>query len=237
METYTLSLALVDFLPVLFTAIGLHFITRMVAHINPGQGQVAALGVILTVAGGFSKAVWKLIMALTQSQVNLTLLDNALFILMAPGYTLIAWSVWQTTRAVRQQKTFHTWASPVILIALTFAGSVSLYLANPASPAWERILLSVMVIATTLTGILLIIFSFRQNMPLAGWLFILNLVGVFVLNGLARMPEQTIALQWVEQSINAVSWLAFWAAAQKVYQYARNTFGVDSARLAQAVSA
>lgn len=235
METYTLSLALVDFLPVLFAAIGLSFIARMVTHVNPHQGQIAVLGVFLTVAGGLAKAVWKLVMALTQSQVNLTLLDDALFVLMAPGYTLIAWSVWQTARSVRRQKTFHVWIPPTSFIALTFAGSITLYVANPFSPAWERILLSVMVLATTVTGILLIIFAFRQNLPQAGWLCILNLVGVFVLNGMARM-EQTIALQWVEQSINAISWLVFWLAASKMYQYVRHSVGMYAGRTPQAAS-
>jgi hypothetical protein len=59
-------------------------------------------------------------------------------------------------------------------------------------------------------------------------LFIINLVGVFLLNGLARMPEQTIALQWIEESINTVSWLAFAVAAYKIYQHTRAAFGVDA---------
>ncbi len=236
MESYTLSLALVDFLPVLFAAIGLYFIVRMVAHVNSHQGQVAAVGVLLTVAGGLSKASWKLVMALSQGQVNLTVLDDALFVLMAPGYTLIAWSVWQTSRMVRQQKTFHTWFPPVMLIALTFAGSIALYVVYPSSPAWERLLLSVMVLATTMTGILLIIFAFRQNLALVGWLLILNLLGVFTLNGMARM-EQTIMLQWFEQSINALSWLVFWFATSRMYRYVRDNFSVDSMRTVQAVSA
>jgi len=235
METYTLSLALVDFLPVLFAAIGLYFITRMVAHINPRQGRVTAVGVLLTVAGGLSKASWKLVMALSQSQVNLTLLDDALFVLMAPGYTLIAWSVWQTSRSVRQQKTFHAWLPPVALIALTFAGAISLYVANPSSPAWERILLSVMVLATIVTGVLLIIFAFRQNLTSAGWLLIINLIGVFVLSGMARM-EQTITLQWFEQSINAISWLVFWVATSRMYQHVRDNFDAGSVRTMQTVS-
>ncbi|MBK9056147.1 MAG: hypothetical protein IPL78_36195 [Chloroflexi bacterium] len=38
---YTLPLALVDFLPVLFTAIGLVNIARIVTHISRAHGQVA----------------------------------------------------------------------------------------------------------------------------------------------------------------------------------------------------
>ena len=223
---YTLSLALVDFLPVTFTAMGLYFIYRMVAHIHPMQGNVTALGAILTVAGGFFKALWKLLMASSGGSIDINWMEDGLFVFMAPGYTLLAWSVWQTVRRVQGKKTFNTWLAPVVIIAVMFAGSYYLYTSNPTSPAWERILLSVMVLATVITGILLIVFGFRQRLPLAGWLFIINLVGIFLLNGLARMDEQTIALQWIEESINTVSWLCFAIAAKKVYENTRENFGV-----------
>lgn len=232
---YTLSLALVDFLPVTFTAFGLFYIVRMVAHINSLQGKIAAIGAVLTVAGGFFKAVWKLLMSSSNSAIDINWMEEGLFVFMAPGYTLLAFSVWQTVRSVRGMKTFHGWMAPAIFIALMFAGSIYLYTSNPTSPAWERVLLSVMVLATVVTGILLIVFGFRQKMPMAGWLFILNLVGIFVLNGMARMPEQTIALQWIEEGINTISWLAFMFAATKVYQYTRENFGVDNVRTSQPV--
>ena len=66
---YTVSLALVDFLPVIFTAIGLIYIARMVSHISQAHGQAAYVGAILTVAGGFFKAVWKLLIASSGGQV------------------------------------------------------------------------------------------------------------------------------------------------------------------------
>ena len=223
---YTLSLALVDFLPVAFTAIGLYFIYRMVKHISVTQGNVALLGVILTIAGGFFKAVWKTFMASSGGAIDINWMENGLFVWMAPGYTLLLWSVWQTVRTVQGKKTFHTWIPPVVFIVLMFAGSYYLFASSPASPAWERVLLSVMVLATVVTGILLIVFGFRQKLPLAGWLFIINLVGIFLLNGLARMDTQTIALQWTEESINAISWLCFTFASKQIFEYTRDNFGV-----------
>lgn len=234
---YTLSLALVDFLPVTFTAVGLYYIFRMVAHINSLQGKIAALGAVLTVAGGFFKALWKLLMASSGGTIDINWMEDGLFVFMAPGYALLAFSVWQTVRSVRGMRTFHTWLAPIIFIVLMFAGSIYLYTSNPASPAWERVLLGVMVLATVITGILLIVFGFRQKMPLAGWLFILNLVGIFLLNGLARIDEQTIVLQWIEEGINTISWLAFMLAATKVYQYTRENFGVDASITPKAVPA
>jgi len=233
---YTLSLALVDYLPVAFTGLGLFYIVRMVAHVNASQGRVAAVGAVLTVAGGLAKATWKLIMALSRGGTDLVWLDNSLFILMTPGYTLLAYSVWQTMQQIRGRRTRHRWLPPTVLIAIVFVAAVSLALVQPDSPAWERVLLSVMVLATVVTGVLLIVFSFRQRLPLPAWLFILNLVGVFMLNGMARMPAQTIPLQWIEQSINAVAWLAFAYAAARVYAHARARFGVDAGGTAQPVA-
>lgn len=230
---YTLFLALVDFLPAAFTAMGLFYIVRMVGHVNALQGRVAAVGAVLTVAGGLLKAAWKLFMASSNGTVDIRWMDVGLFVWMAPGYTLLAFSVWQTVRSVRGRKTFHAWLAPGLFIAVMFAGSIYLHLSDPNSPAWERILLSVMVLATLVTGILLVIFGFRQRLPLAGWLFIVNLAGILLLNGLARLPEQPITLQWIEETINTVAWLAFMVAASKVYQYTRENFGVDPAGAVQ----
>lgn len=224
---YTVSLALVDFLPVFFTAVGLTAITRMVAHVNQAQGRAALLGTALTVAGGFFKALWKLFMASSNGAVNIRWMEEGLFIFMAPGYTLLAWSVWQTVRAVRGKSAFHTWIPPLIVIGIVSAASVFLAVTRPESPAWERILLSVMVLATVVTGVFLIVFSFRQKLPAAGWMFLLNLAGIFVLNGLARLESQPISLQWIEEGINTVAWLAFAIAANRVYAYTRAHFGVD----------
>ncbi|HAV75913.1 MAG TPA: hypothetical protein DCX53_01020 [Anaerolineae bacterium] len=224
---YTLSLALLDYLPVLFTASGLIAITRMIAHIDSSQGMVAHIGTILTISGGFFKATWKLFMALSNGSLNITWMDDGLFVFMAPGYTLLGWSVWQTVRNVRGKKPFHPWHIPLAMTILMFAISGYLLVSRPESPAWERVLLSVMVLATIITGIFLIIFSFRQKLYSAGWLFIFNLFCILILNGLARMEDQTIALQWIEEGINAVSWLAFAIAANRVYKFTRANFGVD----------
>ncbi len=225
---YTLELALVDYLPVAFTALGLFYIGRMVAHVDMGRGRVAAVGAVLTVAGGLAKATWKLIMALSRGSTDVVWLDNSLFILMAPGYTLLAYGVWQTMQQMRGRTTGHRWLPPTVFIGVVFVAAVLMALMRPDSPAWERILLTVMVLATVVTGVLLIVFSFRQKLPLPAWLFVLNLAGVFVLNGMARMPDQTIVLQWIEQSINAVAWLAFAYAAARVYAHTRARFGVDA---------
>ena len=223
---YTLSLAVVDFLPVLFTAFGLMYVARMIHHINKPHGQAAFVGAFLTVTGGLLKAVWKLLMASSGGKININWMEAGLFVWMAPGYTLLLWAVWQTVRGVNNKKMLNAWTLPLVFIVIIFASSFYLHVSKPDSLAWERVLLSVMVLATVITGLLLIVFGFRQKLPLAGWLFVVNLVGVFLLNGLARIDEQTIVLQWIDESINAMAWLCFAVAARQLFQYAKKTFGV-----------
>jgi hypothetical protein len=222
---YTISLALVDFLPVIFTAVGMYFIVRMVSHINATQDKAAAIGAALIVTGGFLKAVWKLVMAF--SGYDIRWMDDGMFAWMASGYTLLAWSIWQTVRVLRGKKMFNAWLIPAIIIVLMLASSFYFHTFSPDSPTWKRILLSLMVLASSITSVLFIIFAFRQKLFLAGALFIFNLIIIFVMNGLARMPEQTITLQWMEESINSVSWLCFVIATKEVFDYTRKNFGVQ----------
>ena len=221
---YTLSLALVDFLPVMFTAIGFYFLYKMISHVNAQQGKVAIVGGVLVVMGGLLKAIWKTIMASTGGQTNIVWMDDGLFAWMAPGYVVLAWSVWQTVRSVRGQKTFHVWMTPVIIAALTLGFAYKLFASQ--SDRWNLVLLIVMVLATVITSVLLIVFAFRQKLSLAGTLFIVNIICVFILSGMARIPEQTIALQWTEESINTISWLCFAFAAKKVFENTQANFGV-----------
>lgn len=221
---YTISLALVDFLPVIFTAIGFYFLYRMVTHVDATQGRIFLVGAVLTVIGGFIKATWKLIIA--SSGTDIRWMDDGMFAWMAPGYVLIAWSIWQTVRNVQGKKTFNPWLTPAVIGVLTLVGSYYLNTSIPESSAWKLTLLSVMVIASVVTSVLLIAFAFRQKLTLAGVLFAVNLIIIFVMNGLARIPEQTIALQWVEESINTISWLCFAIASKKVLENTQENFGV-----------
>jgi hypothetical protein len=49
-------------------------------------------------------------------------------------------------------------------------------------------------------------------------LFLANIVIVFILSGLARIPDQTIPLQWTEQILNTFAQGAFAYAAWKLAQ-------------------
>jgi hypothetical protein len=55
-----------------------------------------------------------------------------------------------------------------------------------------------------------------HNLNRMAWLFLANIVIVFVLSGLARIPDQSIPLQWTEQLLNTFAQGAFAYAAWKL---------------------
>ena len=224
---YPLSLALFDFVPVVLSAAGFLYLVRLVSSVLPVQGRIAFLGGMLIVVGGFFKALWKLLMAVSTSTLDIRWMDDGLFVFLTPGYLLFAWSMWQVARSRQGKHTFGTWLVPSLIAFISLGISYSLFLSNPESPAWERVLLTVTVLANTVSGVLLITFAFRQQLSTAGWLFLMNLIGVFALNGLARVAEQTILVHWIDESINALACLGFAVAARILYEYARTNFGMD----------
>jgi hypothetical protein len=166
-------------------------------------------------------------MSLSNSTIDIGWMEDGLFVFMAPGYLLFAWSMWQVARSVQGKRTFRAWLIPSLMSLITLGISYYLFVSLPDSPAWERVLLSVTVLANFVSGILLIVLAFRQKLALAGWLFLLNLICVFALNGLAR-TSQTVLIHWIAEIVNTVSCLGFFIAARSVYQYARMHFGVDA---------
>ena len=117
MPAFGLDLALINFLPVLFTALALVCIARLVRALSDGFAAMALLGAALVVLGGLSKALWKLILAL--GGPDLAILANALFPLMAPGFALLAFALGQAQRRTPTQGP-PAWLLPLMLIGLCY---------------------------------------------------------------------------------------------------------------------
>ena len=217
METYTLGLALEDFIPVIFSSIGLYFVSRMVKNVDAHLGQMATIGFILVSIGGFLKAIWKLTMAATNTQVNIAWLDKGMFMWMSVGFTLLAFALWfmSEIRSGKRQPN-RIWLGPSIVLGLSLVAILFTGFPDLTVNTWRFILLGVMTIGNVVMVILLIQQARYNNLNTMAWLFLANIVIVFVLSGLARMPDQSIPLQWTEQLLNTFGQGAFAYAAWKL---------------------
>lgn len=210
MTEYSLILAFEDFLPVIFSSIGLFIISRMVSQSDGRLGQMAGVGWLFVTVGGLLKAIWKLVMALTAEQTNLVWLDKGMFLWMAVGFTLLAVSAWFFAEAQRGVKLpQRPWLFPLGLLGLTLGAILATGFPDVAVNTWRFILLGIMTIGNVVLVILLIQQARRHQLNGAAVLLLANILIVFILSGMARIPEQTIPLQWAEQLLNTGAQGAF----------------------------
>ena len=205
---YSLPMALEDFLPVVLSALGFSWIAKALTRNQAAAGQLAWVGALLIVLGGFSKALWKLVIASTGTDI--VWLRESLFPLMGPGFVLLAWALWRGLKG-RKYTAAQIWAVPLLLSSLALAAAGYLAMTQ-ANRRWSLLLLIVTTLGNVWASGQLIVNAGRRKAMGAALLFLYNLLTIFLQARLARM-EQTITLQWLEQLNNTLSWAAFAAAA------------------------
>lgn len=210
-EQVSIPLALFDFVPVIFGALGAFIVARRTGWIP------AYVGAALIFAGGLSKATWKLLAA--SGMADIPRLADSLFPLMGCGFLLLAVAAWGA-RSV---------PIAVLLVGLAGVGVVA-----PAIAPWY--LIAVILGSTALYGALARD-AWRVRDVRTVSLLAVCLAAAYTLGPLAGR-EQTLSLQWIEQSINAVGQAAFALAAWRLMRTKRSTGTrpTDSSPLASAGS-
>jgi hypothetical protein len=207
---FPLSMALQNYMPVLFSALGLWWIAQMVRAENRALGRMALAGVALILVAGVLKATWKLSMSISQTDV--ALFRDSLFVLIGPGFTLMAFAILPLPLGEGWGEGKHVWRKPLLIsvIALAVAGAMAIAL---QSRVWVFVLMGLTTIANTAFMILLMRRAKVQGQMLAFTLFGVNLVMSFALAGIGAMPNKTLETHWVEQIVSTLSNAGFAYAA------------------------
>jgi len=214
-EQYTVPLALQDFMPVALSSAGLFFLAEMMARADKAGRPISLLGAWLITLGGGLKAAWKLNVAISGNDI--AWMSNALFILLAPGFILMACAL----RFAQLGMDGRPPRASLLPVAFGIAGvcmalAVGLGVAMPSGSAWKFVLLGATTVANLALSGMCIVQALRMGRREAAALFVINIVAVLALQGLARIPQQTIPLQWTEQIVNTLSGAAFAYAAWKL---------------------
>ncbi|WP_210247393.1 hypothetical protein [Blastochloris sulfoviridis] len=168
---------------------------------------MALAGAMLVVLAGLCKATWKLILALGGPE--LPWLANALFPLMAPGFTLLALALWQAQRRTVAPR--RPWLVPLVLMLIALAYGVAA-LRNwglAVERGWFLPLLALASLANLTLTVLLLRETWRRRAVWLAPLFLVNLAMVFALQRIARIEPMTLSLHWLEQSLTALGAGAF----------------------------
>lgn len=184
-EGYTVGLAILDFLPNIAFLIGAVYLVRIAAIVRgTACSRMVIAGSLLIVLGGVLKASWKLIYA--SGGPNVRLMSDIQFILVAPGFLALLVAVVWLARSRNAGRSL-----PMMAIA-----------------AWKIPFLFLMTLTSLGAQGILAYISFRRGAPLAAAGFIVAFLGLLAMGGMASAP-QTVAMQWIEESINSVGQIGF----------------------------
>jgi hypothetical protein len=217
-ENYSLSLALFDYIPVLVSALGLSLLAQFNARVLPGSRQLMWAAVALITAGGLSKASWKLTWVL--SQVDVALLDNLLFILMAPGMILLAFHTAAASRRWGGGQAGKPLIKSLLVIVAALGAASYLSVSQPEGRAWFFALLAAASLANISMSVILIRLSWGFGQRGTALIFLFSILAILSLSGLSRISAGSAPLQWLAECLNFLAHgsfaLAIWRLRQVI---------------------
>lgn len=192
---YTLGLALTDYIPNIAFLIGSLFLVRTVllARGKPCSRMCMA-GSFLVFSGGILKATWKLVYTL--GIADLQWMSQIQFILLAPGFLALLVTAILLARAKPLK-------APAITLAIA---------------PWKIPLLAIMTLSSLGAQGILTYVSFKRKVPLAASFFIVAVLCMLGMSGMASGSDQTVATQWIEEIMNSVGQISFAVACWLLYR-------------------
>jgi hypothetical protein len=185
---YTLPLAIFDAVPVVLAGIAYLWASRELTT-DQARRKVALVGTLLVVLGGSVKVIWKIVIA--ANGTDIAWLDDLMWPLLSAGLPLLGGAL---SSRVHVRTT-------VALVVVVQGVLLALWLGTGLGAA-RGLAIAVMTLSTIWIAVGLISRARRWDVGRAVPLVVANVSVAFILSGLARM-EQTIALQWIEEVLNA----------------------------------
>lgn len=186
-EIYPLSLALFDFVPTFAFLIGSFFLVRtsLICRGKP-CGRMMMAGSLLVFLGGFFKAAWKLLYTVQIADINW--MNQGQFVFSGIGFLGICVAV------IYMVRNRNATGAP---------GGVMASMAP-----WKIPFLFVMTLASLGAEGILAYLSFKRGARIAAIGFVIGVMGLLAMGALAS-AEQTLAMQWTEESVNAIGQCGF----------------------------
>ncbi len=217
MDEFTLSLALFNFFPVVFTALGMTFLVLWLHEGCPDNTPFAVVAAVLVVLGGLTKASWKLIFTL--SGTDLLWLGNALFPLIGPGFFMLA--ILTLATLCRQQGrtlTQRPWWPALLFIAMMLVLAAWRTWGLEITRGWFVPMMLLTTLGNLGLSALLIALSVRYRRWWLMGLLIINVLMIFLLQPIAMAEPKTVMLHWIEQTLTAFGTLCFTVAIYCLWQ-------------------
>lgn len=215
-QQYSLFLALVAFLPVLLSALGLFVLARMLKRKNEIIGELAFTGALLMTIGNLLGAIAKLLNATKGTDPEG--MSRAAFLLLAPGAVCLAWALWQGLRdSAAKASGGSVWLTPLFLNAGLLALTAATKLVR-GGRAWVTLLLTVLTVAGVAAGVQLARRALQHQQFVVAGLFLLSLVMSLTLHRMGDESQSLATTEWAKQISNTIAQGALAIATLKLFK-------------------
>ncbi len=209
-----IALALLDFAPVFFLALGLLFLAQLVDRLDSRSRRVALTGFALVTLGGLARAVSNLALAFSGEEIPL--LTTAFYVFGGPGFTLMAAALIRAREnAVGRPVSGDPWLAPTV-VSWIFLFAAFYLSASVDGGAWSRTLLLLSLIGLVVTGLMTASLGWRRQLHMAAALIGFNLTGTLAFVAIRSLGPQTVLLQLFGELMNLAAQAAFAFAAWRV---------------------
>lgn len=197
---YSIIMAIVDFLPVLFYFLAAWLVAKdLYSYVGKTTYGLLAAGSLMCFIGGAFKALWKLLFCFG---INYPAFFTSFFPMQAPGFMLYFVGLIIAMKELKKGK-----------------GENGLNMVTAATVTSSVPLLAFQSIGSVGSLVCLSILGFRTKNKLAGICFILSIVFLFGMVGLSATIDSTLGwANWLEQGVNTIGQVFFYIGARKMHQ-------------------
>lgn len=212
-ESYTLTLAFIDYFIVILSGIGLLFAARTIYQRSHSAGQTAFFGSLMIVAGGICGTTSKLLIASNNS--DYLLLGELLWPLQGPGFTLVfaaalQWSLHASHKAPK--------ILPILMATMVLATSLWMKDSSPENQASFFVLLGASIIFFSGVIIVFIAYGIKEKLYLATSLLIIGLCTNLGMQPPVSAFDLIINTPWMPYAVNAAIQLFFAIGMWLIYR-------------------
>ncbi len=229
MKAIAIALALLDFAPVFFLALGLFFLAQLVDRLEPRCRVMALAGFGLVTLGGLARALSNLMLAFTGQEIPL--LATSLYVFAGPGFLLMAASMVRARAALAKRRVARDpWIVPSV-VSWLFLGA-AYYLNTSVEPGGEgnRILIALALFGSAVICLVGAALGWARQLHMAAFLFGMHLVGTGIFVGLRYLETQNLLIQLFGELLSLAAQAGFAFAAWRVAAEYQAKVGPTAAR-------
>ncbi|MBQ0014348.1 MAG: hypothetical protein MJ111_00725 [Clostridia bacterium] len=195
---YSVLMAIVDFLPVLFYFLAAWLVTKdLYPHVGKTTYALLSAGCYMVFIGGAFKALWKLLFCFG---INYPVLFTSFFPMQGPGFCLYFAGLIMAFKGIKKDGA-----------ALNAVTATTMIASTP--------LLALQSIGSIGSLVALAVMGFKRKSAIAGIYFILSLIFLLGMVGLSIAIDSSLGwANWLEQGVNTVGQVFFFLGALKMHK-------------------